>query len=95
MLSALLFWFAHFPTMGLASAFDGLLGGALATSYAASGHNLLVPMAAHSVYDACLVFVAWRTASGDLRRRVQVPPSHPLPGLALPGLGTRRSQCPR
>ena len=134
MLSALLFWLAHFPTLGLTSALEALLGGALATSYAASGHNVLVPMAAHrcacacvfcvsgvcdvwvnlrpllclpcpalpcpalpcpalpcaalpcihlvhpprdappSVYDACLVYMAWASASTDLRRRVQVRP---------------------
>jgi membrane protease YdiL (CAAX protease family) len=62
LISSALFGLAHYPGVAM----PALAGAVLGWGYESSGQNLLVPMAAHTLYDFVIIFFTWCYASQDL-----------------------------
>lgn len=60
----------HIPLFGSNAVEKGLLGAAMGYAYYISGHNLAVPIAMHTVYDAVTGFITWNVAKNDLNTRM-------------------------
>lgn len=70
LVSSIIFGFAHFPIYGSSTLLECFFGGVFAYGYYASGYNLAVPIAAHTMYDFATMFLTWSTASADFKKRL-------------------------
>lgn len=68
--SSVIFGFAHFPIYGSSTLLECFFGGVFAYGYYASGYNLAVPIAAHTMYDFATMFLTWSIASADFKKRL-------------------------
>ncbi|KAJ1414035.1 hypothetical protein B484DRAFT_167357 [Ochromonadaceae sp. CCMP2298] len=71
LVSSLLFGLAHFPLFGVSTLVETLLGLVFALAYIASGFNIAVPIAIHTMYDLAVLFITWLSAKEDLAKRVK------------------------
>ena len=69
--SSLLFGLGHFPVFGANTVFESFIGAAFALSYSYSGNNIFVPILCHTLYDFVTIFIAWYSASTDLRAKIK------------------------
>eukprot|EP01039_Chlorochromonas_danica_P006516 gene6516-7187_t len=70
-ISSALFGLAHVASFGAGSVVESVLGALFGISFIASGWNIVVPILAHTVYDAWTLFFTWLEASNQLEVYLQ------------------------
>eukprot|EP01041_Mallomonas_annulata_P006601 gene6601-13362_t len=68
--TSVMFGVAHFPTAGANVLFEMLAGGYYGLLFILSGGNLAVPIAAHTIHDALVLYRDHERATSTLRRGV-------------------------
>mmetsp|Transcript_24778 Transcript_24778/g.41388 ORF Transcript_24778/g.41388 Transcript_24778/m.41388 type:complete len:377 (+) Transcript_24778:52-1182(+) len=69
--SSVAFGMLHAPLFGSSILVEAVLGAVLCYSYVASGYNIAVPIAVHTMFDFFTLFLTWFITTMDLKTRVQ------------------------